>query len=256
MELKKYLASISYDGSDYFGFAKSSGKATIQQEVEKALASLFKMEEVFDPDVKCASRTDAGVHALGQLIVFFLPFNMIPCIKLTEMINSCLPSLIKFNLITEVEESFTLYSCVLNKEYIYLLSRKPLSPFLSRYVGYFEYEFKFDRLRSIISLFEGEHDFSVFSKDSKQYKSTICSLFTSQVFLLDDKDLIVFHFKGNRFLYNMVRRLIGCALSLAASKIDSIPTTFSDFTSSAYLKFTTQKASPNGLYLLRVNLAS
>lgn len=256
MQLKKYLASVSYDGSDYSGFTRSKDKPTIQDEIEKALTSIFAEKKDFNLDIKCASRTDARVHAISQLIVFLLPFNIIPCEKLTDLINLRLPSSIRFNWIVEIYKDFSLYSHVLNKEYIYILSKKPISPFTSRYIYYFGCEFDFEKLRNIFLLFEGEHDFSIFSKDSKQYKSTICNLYSCQVLLFEEKNLIIFYLMGNRFLYNMVRRLVGCTLSLSASNINSLPVSFEDFFSSPYSKFTTRKAPPNGLYLLRVNLVN
>lgn len=252
MNFKKYLASISYDGSSFYGFTKSIGKAYIQEEIEKVLISIFKKEDVFNPNIKCASRTDAGVHAIGQLILFSLPDNIIPSSKLLNIINSRLLPFIKFNWITQVDKDFDLFSHILSKEYVYLLSRKPLSPFTERFLFYYNYEIDFDKLRSVFKLFEGEHDFSIFAKESNRYKSTICNLEAADVQYLEEKELIVFYLKGNRFLYNMVRRLVGFAL--LASNINKMPQLFEDYFYPPYSKLTTQKVPPNGLYLLRVNL--
>lgn len=252
MNFKKYLASVSYDGSDYFGFTKLIDKANIQQEIERVLVSIFKKEEVFNPNIKCASRTDAGVHAIGQLILFSLPDNVIPSFKLVDIINSRLSPFVKFNWITQVDKDFDLFSHILSKEYVYLLSRKPLSPFTERFLFYYNYEIDFDRLKNVFKLFEGEHDFSMFAKESNRYKSTICNLEAADVQYLEEKELIVFYLKGNRFLYNMVRRLVGFAL--LASNINKMPQLFEDYFYPPYLKLTTQKVPSNGLYLLRVNL--
>jgi len=252
MNLKKYLASISYDGSSFYGFTKSIGKANIQEEIEKVLVSISNNENVFNPNIKCASRTDAGVHAIGQLILFLLPDNAIPSFKLVNIINSRLTPFVKFNWIIQVKEDFDLFSHILNKEYAYILSRKPLSPFTERYFFYYNHEIDLDKLRNVFKLFEGEHDFSIFSKESKRYKSTICNLEVADVQYLKEKELIVFYLKGNRFLYNMVRRLVGFAL--LASKINKTPKEFEDYFSPPYSKLTTQKVPSNGLYLLRVNL--
>ncbi len=255
MKFKKYLASVSYDGSCYSGFTKSLNKLTIQDEIEKALISIFSIYN-FEPEIKCASRTDAGVHAIGQLIVFSLPADKISCDKLIHIINSYLPLTIRFNSLIETDKSFSLYSSIESKEYVYLVSKNQLSPFLSRYIWFFDYGDEFERLEKIVSLFKGEHNFSFLCKDAKKYKSTICRLFESNVFSLNDKSILAFYFKGNRFLYNMVRRLVGCTLTLATYINEPLLEDFSSLASPEYLRFTTFKAPPNGLYLLRVNLVN
>lgn len=260
MEFKKYLASVSYDGSDYSGFTKSLGEITVQSEIERVLIPIFKEKLNVAPVIKCASRTDAGVHSFGQIILFFLPFNEIPSNKLLKMINMLLPLTIRFNSLIEVESNFSLYSSIESKEYIYLVSNSKKSPFLSRYIWFFDYRVIFEDLEKILSLYVGEHNFSFLAKEVKKYKSTICNIYEAKIFNLEDKNLLVFYFKGDRFLYNMVRRLVGCALTLSVhsnevnrSFVESLKY-FEDLNSSKYLRFTTYKAPPNGLYLLKVNL--
>jgi len=103
----KYLASISYDGSDYYGFTKSTGKRTIQESIEESLKRICKKYS-FIINLKCASRTDKGVHALNQLITFFLPIDISDEILL-KTINLKLCGSIRFRWIKHIEVDFSLY---------------------------------------------------------------------------------------------------------------------------------------------------
>ncbi len=124
----RYLAYISYDGSDFFGFAISVGKRTIQEEIEKALRILTKK----DIKIYASGRTDAKVHAINQALHFDLDFS-IKEDGFVEGINKILTPEIRFNNLTKVSDDFHARYSVKTKEYRYLIKLSKPTVFESRY---------------------------------------------------------------------------------------------------------------------------
>ena len=246
----KYLASISYDGSNYYGFTKSTGKITVQESIEETIKRICKKYD-FIINLKCASRTDRGVHSLNQLITFFLPIDISDEILL-KTINLKIFKSIRFKWIKHINIDYSLYDNIVNKEYLYLINFSEINPFLSKYIWFKNIKFDIEKFNENISIFEGKHDFGIFAKERKRYESTICNIDVIKTYYLPERNLFFIYLKGNRFLYNMIRRIVGSTVFITEKNL-STAIDFNDFLNK-YINYSTFRAPPEGLYLLNVNL--
>lgn len=201
-----YKAVIAYDGCDYFGYQRQEGLPTIQQTLEESI-----YEAVGDwTNVFASSRTDRGVHALGQVISFRLSQDISP-IGLAYQIQNFLPQSITIKDCQKAPGDFFARFASREKTYAYMIyNAKSTSPIIPRYAWQlWPPEFDVDFANSVCKRFLGTHNFTCFGKVSKESenKSPICTIshFQAQRY----GDYVVFTLTGDHFLHNMVRRIIG-----------------------------------------------
>lgn len=206
--------TIAYDGANYGGWQIQPNARTIQAEIEEALAIVAK-ESV---RLHGSGRTDAGVHALGQVAHFdpppnltMNPFNWVPAL------NTKLPPQIRILECQEVSPDFHSRFSALRKTYTYRLCLTPiLPPFLAKRAWHLPRQLNPDDLTQALDLFQGTHDFRAFAANrGNETEDTdyVRHITRSQVSPLDDGYLITF--TGNGFLYKMVRLLTGAAVQAA-----------------------------------------
>jgi tRNA pseudouridine38-40 synthase len=247
-----FLARCSYDGADYSGFAKSPPHSSIQETIEEALSRLFGNNSPINQGVAGSSRTDKGVHALDQCITFHAPPGINPY-TLKSILNHHLPSSIRILSLNPVPDSYNLHRQIGSKSYLYLIyHNQDISPFLGRYVWHEERQFSQEQWNELFKIMEGERDFRVFAKESYRYESTICRLEKISAFSLPEIPATALYFKANRFLYNMIRRIVGFTFLVLLRQV-GIPSTFEELIDK-YGKWTTQRAPASGLYLYRTYL--
>ncbi|MGI6225196.1 MAG: tRNA pseudouridine(38-40) synthase TruA [Peptococcales bacterium] len=218
--MRNIKAIVEYDGTNYHGF-QIQGKQnvpTIQGALESCLMRVLK-----EPSkVTGAGRTDAGVHAEGQVINFFTN-TKIPLERLPLALNCQLPEDIVIKSVEEVTSDFHAQYAALGKYYIYRIYNQRIpSVFYRRFSYFVPYGLDFEMIREACSLFVGTHNFKSFSASGttvKNFQRTIYSLE-----LVQKDDLWEFHIQGNGFLYNMVRIIVGTLLEVGKGKrnFDSI----------------------------------
>lgn len=207
--MPRYLMTLCYDGSSYVGWQKQHNGLGIQQVVERAL-SLMKAP---DPSVTAAGRTDAGVHATAQQAHFDYPERM-PIPSMIKALNSLLPYDIKVMDITPVPDGFHARFDACQRSYRYLLAKES-HPFSRLYRGFIPHKpIHFKQMQGYIPTLLGQKDFSSLAQQNPNIPNRICDL--QRLSLEDRGDHLVFDFTADRFLHNMVRRIVGTMLNLAA----------------------------------------
>jgi len=200
----RFRLIVQYDGSNYFGFQRQKGLPTIQGELEEALSILLR-EEV---RVKGASRTDRGVHALGQVVAFDSSQNDLSDSFLYHL-NALLPGDIRVIKIEKTGFSFRPRQEAIKRHYSYFIYNFPYpSPFLKRFTYHCPWKLNLEEVEKAASLFLGEHNFKFFTT-SEEKRSTIRSIEEIRICL--QGSLVEIKFSGRSFLHNMLR-MIGAAL--------------------------------------------
>lgn len=197
---------IEYDGTDYAGWQYQENAPTIQNEIEKAL-NLIIHEDV---NVIGAGRTDAGVHARGQVANVKI-FSSIPCDKLQRALNGVLPKDIVILNVEEVPNEFHARFSATSRYYTYTISTKP-SALERRYCWYVKYPLKIDDMQKTASMILGSHDFSSFCRANSDVDHHYCTVMRSEWSLEFNK--FIYHIKADRFLHGMVRALVGTMVEI------------------------------------------
>lgn len=211
--MRRIMLRVAYDGTNYHGWQVQPGAATIEGELNKAISALTG-EEI---QVIGASRTDAGVHALGNVAVFDTR-SRIPAEKFSFALNQRLPADIAVQCSQEAAADFHPRHCECHKTYEYtILNRRfPLPEY--RNTAYFYYgRLDVGAMCRGAAAFVGEHDFAGFCSAGTQVQSTVRRIYSMTV--EQQGELICIRVQGNGFLYNMVRIIAGTLLEVGRGKI-------------------------------------
>jgi tRNA pseudouridine38-40 synthase len=200
---------VAYDGSEFSGWQVQPDRLTVQGTLSSAIGRLTG-ENVLPQG---SGRTDAGVHALAQVVTFATRSPM-PADNLVMALNDILPPSIRVYTACEVPESFHARKSARAKSYRYrMFQGKICPPFLARYVWHYPYSLDEEAMQSASALVVGEHDFTSFAAvDPEQGRageevSNVRCAFSSQ--WERDQDEFVYTVRGNGFLHHMVRNLVG-----------------------------------------------
>ena len=209
----RYLISISYDGTLFYGFERQKNKRTIQGEIEKVLTLINKKKV----EIKGAGRTDRGVHAYDQKAHFDLDQN-VPIERLLKAINSRLPSDIRINSIEVVDKEFhARFNCI-RKTYKYYINTNEYDIMKNNYLYNYNKELNIENMIEASKYLLGPHDFEVFvSGPRENYDSIIES-----IDIKDNNGLLEFTFVGKSFYRYMVRNLMGALLLVGEGKCEPI----------------------------------
>lgn len=211
--------TLSYIGENYSGFQYQTNANTIQGELEKTAKKIFK-EKI---TIIGASRTDAGVNALEQVVNFKIK-NLPATITLNKLpfiFNSFLPKDIVVNSAEKVDLNFHSRFSAKEKLYAYFLYYSKIdNPFWERFYYRLYYKNLNIALMQKIAdkYFKGEKDFSSFGNYHSSQIFTICNL--KKILILKKNNFIIFSFLGNRFLYKMVRNLVGCLIDIGRGSLN------------------------------------
>lgn len=209
--MKTYRLTLAYDGTAYRGWQQQPTGPTVAGTLEMGYKQAFGQEI----SVLGASRTDAGVHALGQVARFYSPLSVDPGRWLRAW-NGALPHDIKVRSIEQVADNYHPHRHVLHKIYYYhVFTRRPL-PFLARYGYYYHHKLNIEKLRQALTSFEGQHNFWTFKVEGGAAPSDICTIKKITIEELKRFDMLRISVCGDRFLYHMVRRMVGAALTVTA----------------------------------------
>lgn len=206
--MKRVGIVVAYDGTNYSGWQIQPNGVTIQGVLNETLSRLLG-EEI---EVMGASRTDAGVHALGNVAVFDTNARM-PAGKISFALNQFLPEDIRIQLSEEVEPDFHPRYCDSEKTYEYrILNRTFPVPTERLYSYFYHYHLDVEKMREATSYLIGQHDFASFCGSGAQVKSTIRTITSMSVDR--EGDIITIRISGTGFLYNMVRIIAGTLIEI------------------------------------------
>ncbi len=214
--MKRIKLTVAYDGTNYHGWQVQPNAVTIEGKLNEAISELTK-ETI---QVIGASRTDAGVHALGNVAVFDTE-SRIPGGKFSYALNQRLPDDIVIQQSQEVDKDFHPRYCTCEKTYEYvILNRKfPLPEY--RNTAFFYYgDLDIKAMQEATKAFLGEHDFAGFCSAGAQVKTTVRTIYELTV-EKKDNDMICIRVRGNGFLYNMVRIIAGTLLEVGKGNIEA-----------------------------------
>ena len=199
---------LEYDGTDWHGWQTQPGGNTIQDQLESAL---LKFTGSAHPTI-CAGRTDAGVHARGQVVHLDTTVDR-PAWNWVRGLNALLPQSIAVRWATPVADKFHARFSAKSRRYIYRILHSPnRSPLQQRYATWFYRPLDVDLMRQVAQHFVGEHDFSAFRSSECQAASPVRAL--RQFDVHQSGSVIEFHLTANAFLHHMVRNLVGTVVEV------------------------------------------
>jgi tRNA pseudouridine38-40 synthase len=194
---------VEYDGTGLHGWQRQLNGATVQQHLEEGLAQLLTHEV----KVVGASRTDAGVHARGQ-VAMFRTERTIPLHGVRRGLNSKLPPQIAVREATEVDDAFHPRFSATSKHYRYtLLTRADRSPLWRDRAWHFSDAIDLEQMRAGAAHLVGQHDFAAFRAAGCAAKTTVRRI--DEITITATPDLLTVDLRGNAFLRNMVRIIVG-----------------------------------------------
>ena len=213
--MKRIKLTVAYDGTNYCGWQVQPNGITVEEVLNRELSRLLK-EEI---TVTGASRTDSGVHSLGNVAVFDTDTRM-PAEKISYAINQRLPEDIVVQDSCEVPEDFHPRFAASQKTYEYkILNRKFPMPTLRRDTLFYCHPLDEGRMRQGAQFLVGTHDFTSFSSVKAQTNTFVRTVYELTVERTED-DIIHIRITGNGFLYNMVRIIAGTLLLVGAGKLE------------------------------------
>lgn len=242
--LTRYALILQYDGTAFNGWQLQDDGRTIQGEIESAIKVLSRE----DVRVTASGRTDAGVHALGQVIHFDLN-NEIPLDKMCISLNGILSGDLSVKNAFKVGKNFHSRFDAIRREYLYLIYRYPLrTPFMRYKAMWINHELELEYIIKTTSYLLGEHDFSSFCKKISQKNGTIRKL--ESIDVTESDHLIQIRITGNAFLHNMIRIIIGTTVQMYREKRE--PSYILEILNAKDRDASGFTAPPYGLYLNNV----
>ena len=208
--MRRIRLIVAYDGTAYCGWQRQPNGITVEEVLTRAVSELCGRET----EIIGASRTDAGVHAYGNVAVFDTDMRM-DAGKFTYALNARLPQDVRVQYSDEVPEGWHPRRQNSIKTYEYrILNRRTPIPTERLYTYFCYYELDVERMRRAAGYLIGTHDFTSFCSVKTQAKSPVRTIYRLEVW--EDGDIITIHICGDGFLYNMVRIISGTLLRVGS----------------------------------------
>ena len=213
----RYKLTISYDGSDFYGFQRQRGLISVQQCLEEALSTKLNAPVT----TVCAGRTDAGVHALGQVVHFDCDADL-PA-DFGFRLNPLLPESIAVLSCEAAPEGFHARFSAKKKTYRYdIYLSKIHAPLKRRYAHGCVYDVDVNEMKKACEYLVGEHDFRSFAlAESVRGKSTVRTIYDIHIEEGEGGKLLSIFVTGNGFLHNMVRAIAGTLIDIGRGRFSS-----------------------------------
>ncbi|MGE5405398.1 MAG: tRNA pseudouridine(38-40) synthase TruA [Candidatus Saccharibacteria bacterium] len=236
--------TIEYDGTDFNGFQRQPELRTVDQALEKAIIKVTG-----EPTrVTGAGRTDAGVHALGQVVAFDTE-SSVPPERFALALNSYLPEDLQVIKSEEAADDFHPRRSAVNKTYRYRVYReREAYTFWRRYAHLYAGDLNIEDMQAAAAMVVGEHDFRSFMASGSTVEDTVRTIFDFTV--VEEKPWLTFEVTGNGFLYNMVRNLVGTLLEVGRGAMTV--SQFREVVESRNRTLAGPTAPANGLFLVEV----
>lgn len=208
---------LAYDGSDFHGWQIQPNVRTVQGVLQDTLKKLCQDEIA----VYGSGRTDAGVHARGQ-VAHFKTTSKIPDSNLQHALNELLPGSIRVYDCREVDALFHARFSAQSKMYSYSILTQPIcSPFRRRYAYHLPYEMNVEQMAAGARHFIGDHDFTSFCDAQDDSPSKVRRVLVSEVTREEKNRLIVYRVEAGGFLHRMVRAMVGALIEVGRGRLDS-----------------------------------
>lgn len=212
--MKRVKLVVAYDGTNYHGWQVQDNGITIEEVLNRTISELVQE----DIKVIGASRTDAGVHACGNVAVFDTE-SRIPGDKFSFALNQRLPEDIRIQESCEVDADFHPRYADTVKTYEYnILNRRFELPSKRLYAAFCYYPMDIERMNQAAAYLVGEHDFKSFCSAGAQVQTTVRTIYAVNV--TKDDDMVHIRITGNGFLYNMVRIIAGTLMQVGTGLME------------------------------------
>lgn len=240
----RYMCIVAYDGANYVGFQSQINGIAIQDVIEA------KLEMIFSDKIKIvmSSRTDSGVHALGQVFHFDSP-KTIDTYKLKGSLNSLLPKDIYIKEVKIVSEDFHSRFSTKKKEYRYVINLGERDVFLNKRVYDCFYKLDLDLFKKTAALFIGRHDFTSFNTSTFEEAQDQTRVI-EDIKIISKDDLLIVEIVGEGFLRHMVRMLVGTMIDVARGQksLRDVEKMLAEPSKDYHV----YNVSPYGLYLVKI----
>lgn len=243
--MRNFKLTIRYDGTDFWGWQTQPGRRTVQETLENAIRAITQADVV---RLNCSGRTDAGVHAVGQVANVFLATKL-SCETLRKAINAKLPDDVCVREVVEVPQSFCANKDAVRKMYRYVLhdGRLP-DPFLRKYAWFVRHPLDAAAMYRASRCLVGRHDFRCFETEWPNRLTSVRTITHLSVNRLGE--YIWIDVEANGFLYNMVRAIAGSLVQVGRglwpeSRIEEVLQAMDR-------RLAGPTAPPHGLFLMRV----
>ena len=223
VSMRNIRLTLAYDGTDFHGWQRQPNAATLQEALETRIAKITGTPVTLHG----SGRTDAGVHAAGQ-VANFKTECPIPCASLVKALNDILPAAIRVRTADDVPATFHARYSAKAKTYRYRILQSAIClPFLARYVYHHPYGLDCRRMARAARLLEGEHDFTSFAGSDpalkarkRRQESNVRRIFKSRITVREELSLVVYEIRGSGFLHYMVRNIAGTLLEFGSGKLE------------------------------------
>jgi len=234
---------LEYDGTDFCGWQLQPKERTVQGTLESSLKQLLQES----PTIYASGRTDAGVHALGQ-VVNFKTESELTLDSIQNGLNSYLPADVRVLGVAEVGETFHARYDAVKRTYRYVIAKKTLA--VGRQYSWFcKYKLDLSKIRKASVFLIGKHSFEVFAKLNEQEKHYLCNV--ESVRWEESEEDLSFIISANRFLHHMVRIIVGTMTDVGRGKL--LPEDVKGILASGDRKRVGSMAPAHGLFLVRVD---
>ena len=242
--MKRIRLTVAYDGTNYCGWQVQPNGISVQQVLDESLSRLLKTKV----HTVGASRTDAGVHALGQVVVFDTEARM-PAEKYALALNTYLPADIRIQDSREVRPDFHPRFAQTVKTYEYrIFNRQFPDPTKRLYSFFYYYPLDVEKMKEAASFLVGEHDFVGFCTHKPEVTNTVRTVYSLDV--EKEGDMITLRVTGNGFLYNMVRIIAGTLIRVGGGSYP--PEYIKEILMSKDRSRAGETARPEGLTLVKI----
>ena len=242
--MRNIKITIQYNGKNYCGWQKQNNSPGIQGTIEKAIFDITR-EEV---KLTGSGRTDAGVHALGQVANFKIN-SQIPVDRIPNALNAKLPKDISIVKAEEVDEDFHSRYSAKKKTYRYQIYNSPYRSPIYADISYpVKYDLDIDKMKKEAKSLIGTYDFKGFMSSGSSVTDTVRTIYNIEV--SKSEDLIIIEIEGNGFLYNMVRIIAGTLVDIGRGRIAEKMSTIIESKSRSMAGHT---APAHGLFLKKVD---
>jgi tRNA pseudouridine38-40 synthase len=238
---------VEYDGAPYCGWQSQSSACGVQDFLEQAIKNIAE----HDVRIHAAGRTDAGVHAMMQVVHFDTEIVR-PDSAWVRGVNAFLPDSIRVVWAKMVDEEFHARFSATQRSYQYLLANSPTAPAIkARQAGWYHLPLNISAMQEAICYLQGEHDFSAFRASKCQAKSPVKNLQGASI--MAHGEFIIFNFSANAFLQHQVRNMVGALIYVGNGKHP--PEFIKELLEQKNRTLSPPTFSPNGLYLVGVEYA-
>jgi tRNA pseudouridine38-40 synthase len=211
----RLACTVAYDGTDFHGFAAQPGQRTVAGELLDALEAMLRGDV---QDFACAGRTDAGVHAWGQVVSLSTAADVDPD-RLAQALTKRLGPEIVVRSARVVDDAFDARHSAVARTYRYtVVNRAAPDPFLARYAWWVPEPLELARLRLGADPFVGDHDFAAFCRKGPEGSTTQRRVLRSHWDVFDD-GILRYEIRATAFCWQMVRSIVGTLVDVGAGKI-------------------------------------